>query len=511
MKYTLKMRLLAIMLVVLTLCTVACANDSGNNDIPSETTPVADNTPSTDAPTEGSSTDPAETTAAEIKPDLPDVDYTGKTITFLEREIQIGDNIDVYFNEIYADLSLAETVSNAVYNRNEAIINKYGITIESLRVWDKEISSTFTNAADSGDKICDVLHANGTTTMPLANKGYLRDMNNIDYVNYDNPWWMGMVMDTSSISGKNAFAIGDTNIQAFTAVSAMYFNKQLIEDLGLENIYDQVKAGKWTLDMLYEYCRAGVAELDGDNVMTTEDRYGLLFNAYVWQPIYYGFGKAIVQKDADDVPFIDLQDEKIFTPLSKAIDFLADDEVNICTSWASVGVQEDYFQNGHSLFYVQLMYSALEMRKGETEFGIIPMPKYDESQDDYYHYIHNKSSYTSVPKINEDLEMTGIILEDMAYYSYKLVRPDFFDVLLDGKVARDEESTEMLDYIYKNVYVCLLRPLDAVGLSTDSNIRAFIINKSGSSAMASAFKKVENMWKKTLNSLATSFEEKMDE
>ena len=178
MKYTLKMRMLAIMLVVLTLCTVACANDSGNDDIPSETTPVADNTPSTAAPTEGSSTDPAETTAAEIKPDLPDVDYTGKTITFLEREIQIGDNIDVYFNEIYADLSLAETVSNAVYNRNEAIINKYGITIESLRVWDKEISSTFTNAADSGDKICDVLHANGTTTMPLANKGYLRDESN---------------------------------------------------------------------------------------------------------------------------------------------------------------------------------------------------------------------------------------------------------------------------------------------------------------------------------------------
>ena len=511
MKHTFKLRALAIMLVILTLCSVACANDS-NGETPDETTPAADNAQSTSAPTgDDSATDPSETTEAELKPDLPDVDYTGKSITFLEREIQIGSNVDVYFNEIYADLSLAETVSNAVYNRNAAMIDKYGIEIISRREMDSDISSVFSKGADAGDKVCDVLHANGTTTMPLANKGYLRDMNSLEYVNYDNPWWMGMVMETSSISDKNAFAIGDTNIQAFTAVSATYFNKQLVEDLGLENIYDQVKAGTWTLDKMYEYCRAGVAELDGDNVMTKEDRYGLLFNAYVWQPIYYGFGKAIVQKDADDVPFIDLQDEKIFTPLSKAIDFLADDEVNICTSWASVGVQEDYFQNGHSLFYVQLMYSALEMRKGETEFGIIPMPKYDESQDDYYHYIHNKSSYTSVPKINEDLEMTGIILEDMAYYSYKLVRPDFFDVLLDGKVARDEESTEMLDYIYKNVYVCLLRPLDAVGLSTDSNIRAFIINKSGSSAMASAFKKVENMWKKTLNSLATSFEEKMDE
>ena len=511
MKYTLKMRVLAALLVVLTLCTVACANDAGNGDTPDTTTVSADAS-STSAPTgDDSATDPADTTVAELTPDLPDVDYTGKKITFLEREIQIGSNIDVYFNEIYADLSLAETVSNAVYNRNEAMINKYGIEIESLRVWDKDISKTFTNAADAGDKICDVLHANGSTTMPLANKGYLRDMNTIEYVNYDNPWWMGMVMDTSSISGKNAFAIGDTNIQAFTAVSAAYFNKQLVEDLGLDNIYDQVKAGTWTLDVMYEYCRAAVAELDGDNEMTKEDRYGLLFNAYVWQPVYYGFGKAIVQKDENDVPFIDLQDEKVLTPLSKAIDFLADDEVNICTSWASLGLQEDFFQNGHSMFYVQLMYSALEMRKGETEFGIIPMPKYDESQDAYYHYIHNKSSYTSVPKINEDLEMTGIILEDMAYYSYKLVRPDFFDVLLDGKVARDEESTEMLDYIYENVYVCLLRPLDAIGLTTDGTIRAFIISKSGSGSIVSTFKKVENMWKKTLNNLADSLADNMDE
>lgn len=508
MKYTLKMRVIAIMLVLLTLCSVACANDTGNGDTAETTT---GNASSTETPAGNSDTDPAETTVAELKPDLPEVDYTGKKITFLEREIQIGDNIDVFFNEIYADLSLAETVSNAVYNRNEAMIDKYGIEIESLRVWDKEISKTFTNAADAGDKICDVLHANGTTTMPLANKGYLRDMNTLDYVNYDNPWWMGMVMDTSSIAGKNAFAIGDTNIQAFTAVSATYFNKQLVEDLQLENIYDLVNEGKWTIDKMYEYCQAAVAELDGDNVMTAEDRYGLLFNAYVWQPVYYGFGKAIIQKDADDIPYIDLQDEKILTPLSKAIDFLADDEVQMCTSWMNVGKQEDFFQNGHSMFYVQLMYSTLDMRKGEMEFGIIPMPKYDESQDKYYHYIHNKASYTSVPKINEDLEMTGIILEGMAYYSYKLVRPDFFDVLLDGKVARDEESTEMLDYIYENVYVCLLRPLDAVGLSTDDSIRAFIISKSGSTAIVSTFKRVENMWKKTLNNLSDSLANNMDE
>lgn len=513
MKHNYTIRIVALLLAMLTLCCMAaCSNTSDNGDTPADTTTVAanpgDDTPSGDSSADTTSGEPAST---ELTPDLPEVSYAGKTITFMEREIENGNNVNTFFTEIYSDISLAETISNATYNRNMAIMDKYGIEIASVVTLNGQISNTFTTAADAGDKICDVLHANGATTMSLANKGYLRDMNTLEYINYDNPWWMGMVMDTSSIGGKNAFAIGDTNIHAFTAVSAVYFNKQLVVDLGLENIYGLVTDGKWTVDKMYEYCQAAVAELDGDNIMTKEDRYGMIFNNYAWAPFFYGSGQTIVEKDADDIPMLNLQNETIINTLSKVIDFLADDKVQACSAWIEMdGGMESGFQNGHSMFYCQLMYTTMFLRQGELEFGILPTPKYEESQDDYYSYIHNKSSYTAVPKINQDLEMTGIILEDMAYHSYKIVRPDFFDILLDGKVARDEESAEMLDIVYKNMYVCLLQPMGGVGLSTDSTMRAFITSKSGSASIASTFKRSEAMWKKTLAQITEAFEEKMD-
>ena len=517
MKHNYTIRIMALLLAMLMLvCMVACSNNSDGGQTPADTTatatnpdnPSGENTGNASADTTVSG-DPAVT---ELTPDLPEVSYAGKTITFLEREIENGNNVNTFFTEIYSDITLAETISNATYNRNLTVMDKYGIEIASRVELNSNISKVFTTSADAGDKICDVLHANGTTTMSLANKGYLRDMNTLEYINYDNPWWMGMVMDTSSIGGKNAFAIGDTNIHAFTAVSAVYFNKQLVVDLGLDNIYGLVTDGKWTIDKMYEYCQAAVAELDGDNIMTKEDRYGMIFNNYAWAPFFYASGQAIVEKDADDMPMLNLQNETIINILSKVIDFLADDDVQACSAWISMdGGMESGFQNGHSMFYCQLMYTTMFLRQGELEFGILPTPKYDDAQDDYYSYIHNKSSYTSVPKVNQDLEMTGIILEDMAYYSYKIVRPDFFDILLDGKVARDEESAEMLDIVYKNLYVCLLQPMEGVGLSTDSTMRAFITSKSGSSAIASTFKRSETMWKKTLAQITDAFEDKMAE
>lgn len=162
------------------------------------------------------------------------------------------------------------------------------------------------------------------------------------------------------------------------------------------------------------------------------------------------------------------------------------------------------------MFYIQLMYTTMMLRKGDLDFGILPTPKYDETQDKYYSYIHNKSSYTAVPKINSDLEKTGILLEDMAYYSYKIVRPDFFDIMLDGKVARDEESTKMLDYVYENTYVCLLQPLGGTGLTTDTTMRSFITGKTGSKNLASTLQKSEASWNRSLGKLIDAFEDKVD-
>ena len=96
-----------------------------------------------------------------------------------------------------------------------------------------------------------------------------------------------------------------------------------------------------------------------------------------------------------------------------------------------------------SFFYAQLL------RSMETDFGIIPYPKYNEDQDRYY----SRVSYYNAPVIpisNDRPELVGAVLEYFNYASSETVIPAYYDTVLHGKVVRDEESREMLDIIFNS-------------------------------------------------------------
>ena len=83
----------------------------------------------------------------------------------------------------------------------------------------------------------------------------------------------------------------------------------------------------------------------------------------------------------------------------------------------------------------------------ENEFGIVPFPKYEESQSSYVTYIANYAAMCGIPITASDAERTGTILENLCAYSYGDLREAYVDTTLNFKYIRDEESKEMLDLI----------------------------------------------------------------
>ena len=53
-----------------------------------------------------------------------------------------------------------------------------------------------------------------------------------------------------------------------------------------------------------------------------------------------------------------------------------------------------------------------------------------------------------IPVTNKDLEKTGAVLEYFNYVSHDTVIPAYCDVVLYGKITRDEESRDMLNLIF---------------------------------------------------------------
>ena len=109
---------------------------------------------------------------------------------------------------------------------------------------------------------------------------------------------------------------------------------------------------------------------------------------------------------------------------------------------------ETMFANDQVLFYSRYLCIIKKYRDMDTDFGVLPYPKFDEAQKEYYHTVAPYGcSFICVPAVVEDVEMTGSVLEAMACESMYTVTPAYYDITLEGKQLRDDESAEMLDII----------------------------------------------------------------
>jgi hypothetical protein len=88
----------------------------------------------------------------------------------------------------------------------------------------------------------------------------------------------------------------------------------------------------------------------------------------------------------------------------------------------------------------------------ETNFGILPFPKYDEEQETYLSHSYDGHSIFAIPSSLVDTDMSGMIMEALGAESRYSVIPKYYDVVLKGRTTRDDESQEMLDIIRENLF-----------------------------------------------------------
>ena len=81
------------------------------------------------------------------------------------------------------------------------------------------------------------------------------------------------------------------------------------------------------------------------------------------------------------------------------------------------------------------------------DFGIVPWPKYDASQEKYYTNVDAGTNLFIVPITNSDPERTSIVLEALCAKGYRTVIPAYYEVALQTKYTRDDLSVQMLDII----------------------------------------------------------------
>ncbi len=345
--------------------------------------------------------------------------------------------------EIYPEEITGDTLNDALYRRCVDTEDRLGITIE---VTDGELSQIKNNII-AMDDFTDVTYVDLTNVMSLVSEGYCTDFYKIPNIDLSKVWWDSNAEEKLSLRGQLYYTFNDHIFTQTENCRAVFFNKELAEDLKLDNLYDAVRNGEWTIDMMYECGKKAVADLDGDTKITNQDRVGVVNWGFV------GLGEALltgcdaeivkIDKSSGD-PYFYCFTEQFQNIYSKILEFITKDNVVLLNA----GLAD--FMNDHALFYVDSLVNASKLREMESDFGILPTPKLDTAQESYQNVSPNPHAMI-VPVTVNDLEFAGTVMEELAYQSHKTLLPAYYDTVLKGKTTRDEDSIEMLDIIHNSV------------------------------------------------------------
>ena len=373
-----------------------------------------------------------------------------------------------------AEEETGDDMNDAVYQRNALVEEHTGADLQFT------VSTRSTSGADqneetslirtliqSGDDTYDAFaHVQHTGMPTLIEEKLFVNWNDIPYVKLDNPWWYSNVKRDISFGNKIFCMTGDYNFYSFSTTECLAFNKTMMDELGLEYPYEMVFDGTWTHDKFVEYIKAGTSDLNGDGVMDRDnDRYG--FGGWQYeqlQALFAGYGGEAIAKDDNNMPVLNVDNQLTYTIIDKMLEIF--DCEGAFFEGKTSGLDDKMFREGRLLFNDSFLNHISNMRSLENiDIGFVPFPKLDETQKEYYSRTANISGLTYIPITNTDLDMTGAVLEAMAYYSSSTIMPAYFDVILTIKSTRDIESEEMIPIIRNSS-----RFMDMVIGFTGSNI-----------------------------------------
>ena len=437
--------------------------------------------------TTSSGNDSESTSTADSEYDFADINYGGNDFVFLNI-----DSSTITQSMLCVDREMTgDVLDDAIWKRSSTIEDMYNMKIvEQLEAYD-QIDDMVRTTVLSGDDEYQVAFPLTAQMASLFTDGLVWNLNEGSGFQFDKPWWDSAVMSEAAVGSDEAiyFASSDISLHNFNMSWCMYFNRNMVIDHQLELPYDMVKQGKWTYDELLKYISVG-HNLNGDA-------------SYAWNKDGKSvYGITTMQPDGITNSFVACGEKYI--SMNNGDPKLAagsDHFYNVAEKLAKVyGVEGQAFfgndrNNGSHYEMVfasgRSMFTACEIKGGngygaysemKDDYGIVPLPKLDENQENYISPIALWSYFMVIPKTNEDIETTSKILDTLAYLSYRDVVPAFYDVTLNIKNIRDEETTEMLDIIRAS------RTYDtAYAFGWGSSLRSSIASKivSGSSDIAS--------------------------
>ncbi len=395
-----------------------------------------------------------------INHDVPidELDYKGAEVVIASRPE------DRYRREYAMDADKRKDQIDArVYKRNLAVEKELGVKIkvrDAKELWTTDGITTFvTTESSSGSNAVDIISAYAAFAVTPALRGYYVNLlsNDMTYMDTTKGYWNQRYVKAATCYDQLYYIIGDMNLTVYDKSIVTFVNMTMAEELDYDpdDLYEKVLNNEWTIDYFYQICQEVGLE-EGDNIPGASKGDIVAVSSISDSEAYDGFLAAfdfqLLTENEDGSHSANVEGN---VRLEDAADKLKD-LYALPGAYVVAGTDPSFemFRGNQSLFLFEILYRNADkntaLREVTWNYGILPLPKYDEDQD---HYLTTpQDAYNTMSVMNKDsdrLEVISAVLELMTAKSYADVRPFYIEKVVKTKYVDGAKPVKMLDIIFE--------------------------------------------------------------
>ncbi|MBQ7720008.1 MAG: extracellular solute-binding protein [Clostridia bacterium] len=395
------------------------------------------------------------TTAAEETDGIETTDMNGWELSILSYN---GNWLTWANTVVDVEGESGDVLDDSIYRRNAELQERFNFRLKVDNV--DQVQAEIGKIVSAGDNAYQIYEMNEGNL--LAYLPYISGWEDITGLRLSESWWNPEATSVYNISGHQTALAGDVTLSPVSRSVCMVVNKNIWSAYGdpSTDLYQLVRDNKWTVDSYMAAARSVKSDLNGDGQMTADDLYGLNmgrgFKGYIASFLAGSEMNFTSKIDGADV-FTLGENEKALGLVTKLVDALGESGYYYNEDASVHGfAPSDFFKNGHALFTQGVPHDIYKLRDMNDDIGILPMPKYDESQDSFYSAAWGGAVWTlskTLDKADDNaVRCMGTVLDAMAWHTEKEIIPIYKEIALKTKTARDDESADMLDIIFGSIY-----------------------------------------------------------
>lgn len=417
---------------------------------------------------EGEEEDSTVTTEAADTSNVPsDLKFEGKTVNFLipsvmEHEFVIDE----------ADTSVINTAIRKVKNMTEerlgCTVNYIVLPVADATAVVSSLQQTIQNSIMAGDGSYDLIANVAHASIGHITQGYYYNFNSDNennHVDTSYACYNQEFVNNVSYKGKIYALVGDYTIGFTDRTPVMFYNEDAVKTQQItDDIVQKVIDGAWTIEYLRTLVTDVYEERDNSEGQTKGDYYGLFYNcgSMCNDAQIYAAGVRISRKNADN------SIELSWTEGNSSNAFAAVYDLIYNTSGVYVGTvaggtyygenditsyySEQAFYEQRAMFAYGMLSAAKTFALDSTlNYGILPLPKYSEDQS-YSTTPQNGYGIIAIPyNVGSRLSIATATLQILSEYSYKELRPVYYETAYKVRYASSEKTGQLFDMIMDSI------------------------------------------------------------